>query len=156
MKLYMICCAAIAILLSGCEQSADDIQNQAQERDLLQGVRAVGMPSITRFAEKRELKEIYELRDKEIPTYTYIVDMNGKPHKLCNSVGFGIPYATEYTNPQHLYSSTTAVLPQADPNDLYSPSSADGTWVLCLNKETNKAVPLYVEPRVIVSPFELK
>ena len=47
------------------------------------------------------------------------------------------------------------IVPQADPNGLFSPASADGTWVMCLNPETNQAAPLYVEPRIIVSPFEL-
>ena len=92
-------------------------------------------------------------------TYTYLVGLDGRVgQKLCNSVGFGIPYATQYTKPQRpIYSGTTGVttLPQADPNTLFSPPSADGTWILCLNPETNKAVPLYVEPKVIVSPFKL-
>ena len=46
-------------------------------------------------------------------------------------------------------------LPQADPNTLFSPPSAEGTWVLCVNPETNKPTPLYVEPKIIVSPFKL-
>ncbi|CAB4123176.1 hypothetical protein UFOVP29_335 [uncultured Caudovirales phage] len=69
-----------------------------------------------------------------------------------------MPHATQFTNPQRpIYSGATGVttLPQADPNTLFSPTSADGTWILCVNPETNKAVPLYVEPKVIVSPFKL-
>jgi hypothetical protein len=85
--------------------------------------------------------------------------MDGKVgQKLCNSVGFGIPAATQFTSPQRLATRGTegiTTVPQADPNTLFSPASSDATWVLCLNPETNQAVPLYVEPRVIVSPFKL-
>jgi hypothetical protein len=43
----------------------------------------------------------------------------------------------------------------ADPNGLYTPASADGTWVLCLNPHTKHLEPQYVEPRVIVSTYPL-
>jgi len=139
--------------------SSDQEFQKQQEAVMKQAFNAVGMPAITNFAERRQLKQIFELRDQNVATYTYLVGMDGKVgQKLCNSVGFGIPYATQFTNPQRpTYSGTTGVttLPQADPNTLFSPPSADGTWILCLNPETNKAVPLYVEPKVIVSPFKL-
>lgn len=81
--------------------------------------------------------------------------MNGVLHLLCKSIGFGIPYATQYTNPQK-WAATGIVLPQADPNGMFSPTSADGTWVLCLNPETKEVSPVLVEPRLIVSSFALK
>ena len=158
--------AALPALLisSGAEaqfwgsNSDQDFQKQ-QEAVMKQAFNSVGMPAITNFAERRQLKQIFELRDQNVATYTYLVGLDGRVgQKLCNSVGFGIPYATQFTNPQRpIYSGATGVttLPQADPNTLFSPPSADGTWILCLNPETNKAVPLYVEPKVIVSPFKL-
>jgi hypothetical protein len=137
----------------GCNESSDSIQNRKQEELSRQGVEQVGLPSIVNFQEKRTYKMILELRDTEIKTVTYIVDMSGKLHKVCDSVGYGIPYATQYTNPmQHIYGYA---MPQADPNGLFSPTSADGTWVLCLNHETKKMSPVFIEPRVIVSPFAL-
>ncbi len=135
---------------------ADEVQNQKQAEMNLQAVQSVGMPDITRFSEKQQLKSIYELRDKAISTDTYIVDLNGHLHHICSSVGYGIPYATQFTNPSQLsgYSSSVA-MPQADPNGLYSPASADGTWVLCLDPKSKKVWPMYVEPRIIVSAFPL-
>lgn len=118
----------------------------------------VGMPAIVNFQEKRILKDIIELRDKQISTFTYIMDMNGKLHKVCTSVGYGLPAATQFTNPQRQAGGAQGgyiTLPQADPNGLFSPSSADGTWVLCVNPKTGKTAPVYMEPRIIVSPFEL-
>jgi hypothetical protein len=85
--------------------------------------------------------------------------MNNQLTKLCDSVGYGLPYATQYTNPQHLAYDNAhggVILPQADPNGLYSPASAEGTWVLCVDHKDGKAKPVYVEPRVIVSPIPLQ
>jgi hypothetical protein len=102
------------------------------------------------------LKQIIELRDTKVSTITYIRDMNGNLHKVCNSIGFGIPYATQYTNPQKR-EYNGIVLPQADPNGLFSPASAEGTWVLCSNpKKPSEVAPVYIEDRITVSPFELQ
>jgi len=149
------------LVITSCDPSppnSDQLQRQQQEKLSLEATRQVGMPAIINFQEKRILKDILELRDKEIPTTTYIVDMNGKLHKLCTSLGFGVPYATQFTNPQRTITGHSGIttIPQADPNGLFSPASADGTWVLCLNPKTKKTSPVYVEPRIIVSPFELE
>jgi hypothetical protein len=48
-------------------------------------------------------------------------------------------------------------LPQSEPNGLFMPTTAEGTWVTCINpNSTGEIAPVYVEPRVIVSPFKLK
>ena len=83
--------------------------------------------------------------------------MTGKLVFVGESIGYGIPAATQYTNPQkHVYGSTgNYTLPQADPNGLFSPASAEGTWVLMKDPNGDKVVPVYIEPRIIVSPFKL-
>jgi len=143
--------------------TADNDTRKAQELLQTQAMNSIGMPAIKNFAERRQLKQIYELRDQSLATYTYLVGLDGKiGDKLCNSIGFGIPYATQFTSPQRVARTVetpehgNVVLPQADPNTLFSPANADGTWILCLNPETKQASPLYVEPHVIVSPFKLK
>jgi hypothetical protein len=108
------------------------------------------MPAIHNFAEKRMMKDILEMRDQNTVTYTYLVGMNNQLTKFCDSVGFGLPYATQYTNPQK-YSGVS----QADPNGLYSPASADGTWVACRVPGQDKVKPVFIEPRIIVSPFPI-
>lgn len=162
MKYILI--ALLAFTLAACDeqrQTSTQIERQKQEQMNMQAVQSVGMPAIVNFAEKRMMKNILELRDQNVATTTYIVDMNGKTHKICNSVGFGLPYATQFTNPMRVarMSETpehgNVTLPQADPNGLYSPASADGTWVQCVNPKTGKATVVFLEPRVIVSPFPL-
>lgn len=138
----------------GCSSSSDDVQRDQQEILLKQATNSVGMPAITRWAERLQLKEILELRDKMPPTHTYMADLNGHLHKVCDSIGYGIPASTQFTSPQKVDSyAHSIVLPQADPNGLFSPSSSEGSWVLCLNPENNKISPLYAEPRLVVSQF---
>ena len=102
-------------------------------------------------------------------TYTYYLDINGRRHKVCptTSVGFGIPYATQYTQPratQRWYLPPTpdysAVwgnreAEQPEPNGLFMPSSAEGTWVMCLHPNGRDLAPTYVEPRIVVYLFEM-
>ena len=150
---------AVAGLLTACDvqPNSTQIERKKQEELSMQAVTQVGMPSIVNFAEKRMMKDIMELRDQNVATTTYITDMNGKLHKICNSVGYGLPYATQYTNPMRISGDGHGyvTIPQADPNGLYSPASADGTWVLCVDSKSGKPRPVFIEPRVIVSPMPL-
>lgn len=156
---YFFILLVVAFSLAGCDMvpSSDQVQRLAQEKISSQGNAVVGMPAILNFQEKRMMKDIIEMRDKAIVTYTYIVDMNGKLHKVCDSIGYGLPYATQYTNPSRVVweSNHSNVLPQADPNGLFSPASADGTWIMCKDPNGAKVSPVYIEPRIIVSQFPL-
>lgn len=151
----------ITVLLAGCgnASNSDSIQHQQQEAINKQLDMAVGMPAIVNGQEKRVLKDIIEMRDKQIVTVTYTQDMNGKLHKLCDSIGYGISAAEQYTNPQRVVyngiKGYAVTLPQADPNGLFSPGSTEGTWVMCKSPSSGKVAPIYVEPRIIVSPFPL-
>ena len=155
--------ALLSVTLVGCEEygDSDDKQRVQQERILQEGNAQTGMPAIKNFRERKLLKQIIEMRDQDgLVTYTYTVpETTGRPVFLCNSIGYGLPAATQYTNPEKISYHNAAgyeVLPQADPNGLFSPSSAEGTWVLCTDPNgSGKTRPVYVEPRVIVSPFKL-
>lgn len=169
-----IAISTIALAIAGCQQQDTSAANREAQQTLTlteQAAVEVGMPGIRHFAEKRQLKTIYELRDNaNLVTYTYYIDLNGKRHKVCptTSVGFGIPYSTQFTAPKALRWGR-AVDPtntrqgewrvyeaeQPEPNGLYMPSSADGTWVICLHPDGKTLAPTYVEPRVVVYLFEM-
>lgn len=157
---------ALATPDNSCEEDAsnsDTIQRKQQETLLAEGTSQTGMPAIKNFRERKLLKDILELRDQDgLTTYTYTYnEMTGRLVFFCDSIGYGIPYATEYTNPSKPEYHTgqggggNFVMPQADPNGLFAPSSAEGTWVMCKNPNGNDVRPVYVEPRVVVSPFEM-
>ena len=165
MKLNIIRLAVIlsAFSLASCveEQTSDRRQQQEQESILQEATSSVGMPAIKNFRERRLAKEIIELRDREgLTTYTYIVaESTGKLVFLGESIGYGLPYATQFTNPEKIElcsnSGGYVTLPQADPNGLFSPASADGTWVMMKDPNGSKVIPVLVEPRCIISPFKL-
>ena len=46
-------------------------------------------------------------------------------------------------------------MPQADPNGLFMPSSANGTWIMMIDPNDGSVKPTYFEPNVIVSQFPL-
>lgn len=150
--------------LTACvpEGTANAEKEQAYQTERLQAEaqKQIGMPAITKFTERKFAKMILELRDKALATYTYYVDMNGKRHLLCKSVGYGLPYSVQFTNPQKLTDADLGQsygdipMPQADPNGLYMPDGLSATWVLCSDSKGG-VKPMYVEPEIIVSPFKL-
>lgn len=171
MNKHVVASFIMVVGIAGCldqpPPTSDDIQRKQQEILLKEGTSQVGMPAIKNFREKKLLKEILELRDQmSLSTYTYLwSEVAGKKVFLCNSIGYGIPYATQFTNPQKVERQVinwgdssqgyVNVMPQADPNGLFSPASADGTWVMCKDPKGTDVKPVFIEPRIIVSPFEL-
>ena len=171
MKTSSLVLVVLSTLMMGASEgncgrapSSDQLQQAQQERMLKEGTAQTGMPAIKNFRERRLLKDILELRDQDgLVTYTYVWnEMNGRLVFFCNSFGYGIPYATQYTNPMRPagYRETeehgNIALPQADPNGLFSPAAAEGTWVMCKNPNGKDVRPVYIEPRIVVSPFPLQ
>ena len=169
----IIFCFAIV----GCENtytaSSDEKQTEQQERILAEGTAQVGMPAINNFRERKLLKQILELRDQaDFVTYTYIENaishevpgktaLGGKFTYLGVSIGYGIPYSTQFTSPQKIAylgggdkGYYAEVLPQADPNGLFSPESADGTWIMLKDPEGN-VKPQYIEPKICTFTYKL-
>ena len=166
MKKYLfvfLACLPLMFIGGGCngEPSSDDIQQHKQEALLKEAASQVGMPNIVTFREKRLLKVILEYRDQEgFLTYSYLYnEMKGQLVYLGQTVGYPIPYSTQYTNPskveKHSGNGGYAVIPQADPNALFSPASADATWILMKDPNSNKTLPVYSEPHVVSSPFPI-
>ena len=151
------CCAFYGEGCGNASPDSDQMQKDAQETLSQQGNAQVGMPGITNFTEKKVMRRLYEMRDKNITTFTYMVDMQGKLHHVCDSMGYGLPYGVQYSNPEKITQSTNqsyGTLPQSEPNGLFMPPSAEGTWVICASTK-GEFTPMYIEPRVIVSPFRL-
>jgi hypothetical protein len=147
----------LSTIILGCNQSSDSIQRGQQEKLLAEGTAQTGMPNIKNFRERKILKDIIEMRDQaNLTTYTYLYsDMTGKLVFACDSIGYGIPSTTQYTNPEkEIHSSGGATMPQADPNGLFSGNSS-GTWVLCKDPKSSKIAPVLFEHSIVVSQFKL-
>ena len=164
----MLACA----LLSGCG-TASSKENEYTQTIMEQAADAIGYPNVTNFFEKAQLKEIYELRDDpNLICYWYTKnDMSGKWIYQGTCVGYGIPYTTQFTQPETMQRAAlpvlnlngedkgrneyfTEVLPQADPNGLYSSASTSATWILATD-ESGEIKPTYVESEITVSQVKV-
>jgi len=161
-KFLMLFCLASILMSASCDDkpSSDQIMNAKQEQLAKELNAQTGMPTVTNGTMKKQLKMIIEECDKEkLICYAYIIpEMTGKPVFLGKCMGYGIPYATQYTNPQKIARESQygiAVLPQADPDGLFKPGSADGTWLLLIDPATGEPHPVFCEPKVLVTPFKL-
>ncbi len=96
--------ATIAALLIGCGESgvptSDQTQARQQEQAAQEANAQTGFPGITKFTEKKMVKMLYERRDSEIATFSYVMDMNGRLFHVCDSIGYGLPYGVQFTNPE--------------------------------------------------------
>lgn len=154
----------IMFSLIGCgphQVSSNEELAMQTEQAMQEANRQIGMPAIVNFQERKLAKMIFELRDQaDLITYTYLVNkMTGKLVFLGRSIGYGLPYSVQYTNPETIERSGQgygyAILPQADPNGLFMPTGLSATWIMLLDPKTNKPKPVYVEPEIVVSPFKL-
>jgi len=138
---------------------ADKRQAQETQKRLLEADKQIGMPDIVNFTERRLARDILELRDQEsLLTYTYLVSLEGKLVFLGESIGYGLPYSVQFTNPEvvvHHRQTEYGTLPQADPNGLFMPDGLSATWILLKDPDSGEARPTYVEPSIVVSPFKL-
>jgi hypothetical protein len=168
-------------ILAACAPSptSNDMQRDRQNEILNEAVAEVGLPAITNFREFKIYKMIYELRDQEgLVTYTYAENITplvvpgftvqgGKYTVFCDSVGYPISAATQFTAPETMQTYNLAgtagsqryygieSLPQAEPNGLFMPSSTEGSWVICKNPGKDEVGVVYSEPRLVAFPYQL-
>jgi hypothetical protein len=140
--------------------STDRIQQAQQEQLQAEASRRTGMPAINDFRERNLMKLIYELRDKGVLTHAYLLNhFTGKFIYLGQALGYPLPYSAQYSNPQKIAASGHqygyAILPQAEPNGLFTPQAADGTWVILRNPSNNEFEPQYIEEKVQCFTFKL-
>lgn len=153
--------ALAMFVFASCEYSqSSNRQMQQKQEQLMQEANAqLGMPAIKNFQERKLAKMIFELRDREdLVCYAYVVNhMSGKLVFLGKCLGYGLPYSTQYTNPEVRDDGgrSTITLPQADPNGLFMPSGLSATWLMMIDPQTQEPRPVYLEPEIVVSPFQL-
>lgn len=167
MKKSIIYFLGICFIL-GCNQrpdnSSDKVLQRKTEKALSEATRQIGLPGIVNFQEKKLMKQIYELRDQEnLICHAYLFNkMNGQIGQyLGKCIGYGLPYSTQFSNPiktvrTNAHTGFIEQLPQSEPNGLFMPEGLSATWLLLIDKKTDKARPVYIEPEIIVSPFKLK
>lgn len=173
-RFFIVICLLVLFTSMGSncktELNSDAQQAKDTEMALSEAQRQIGMPNIVNFQQRKMMKWIFELTDKEnLVTYTYIeASYSGKLVFIGKTLGYGIPFSAQYTNPEKIVHGDHQLgydlvgkinypmkLPQADPNGLFMPTSSSATWVIFIDPNTGKPRPVYVESEIIVSPFPL-
>lgn len=170
---WVMVLVACGLVAAGCapEKTSADVTREKQERVVSEGAAQVGIPAITNFRELKLAKDLYELRDQTgLVTYTYVwSEPASKWTFLCDSIGYPLPYAVQFSAQESVQTWNlrgsgssgdhqrfgTATLPQAEPNGLFMPDSAEGTWVMCKDPTSDKVLPTYSEPRIGVFQWRL-
>lgn len=170
-KISMLLILQLCLMLFvGCDApqntpDTDTTQKNQQEEMLKQANDQNGLPNIVNFQEKKMLKQIMELTDKtDLVCYVYsFSEYTGKYNYIGKSIGFGIPYGTEYTNPEKVdtvdggqYSARNPfTLPQADPNGLFKATDVQATWICMIDDTTGEKYIMYSEPNMTISAHKL-
>jgi hypothetical protein len=150
--------------VDGVDGGSKSNRDQALKQEAMQqeSNAQTGFPNVHNFTMKKQMKMIIEACDQEnLVCYAYTVsEMTGKRKFQFKCIGYGLPYATQFTNPEvDIYTNSASSihhnLPQADPDGLYKPSNAEGTWVMAINPKDGSVHVIYSEPKLMISPFEL-
>lgn len=165
-SIFLLSFAAICAL-TACNEIQGAPTGEQKDRAQTQQLQAeaaneVGLPNITNFTEKKLAVKLAELRDQpNLATFTYIQGLDGRLICLGRSIGYGLPYSTQITNPMTVerhegeYGGGNVAIPQPDPNTLYSPADAEATWVMLVGSG-GQARATYVEPKITVTLDNLR
>lgn len=155
--------AMLCTMLAGCDESSvSRKENDYQETLMQQAADEIGMPEITEFFEKKLAKEIFEKRDDSgLICYAYSQSMDGRLIFVGKCYGYGLPYSTQYTNPETPYWGNGSQLyrdyslPQSDPNGLYGADGLSATWLMMINEDTGEPYIMYCEPTIVVTEHKM-
>jgi len=154
--LFVLAGLLALLLLAGCSLSAG---SQYRETEQLQQstvaiVQNQPLPDLGGYSWEREMvSKLAVLRNQGYATWTYLWQY-GQLIEVCPSLGYPIPYAVQLTAPE-VGVGTAYTLPQPEVNTLYMPSSAEASWVLCVDEDGNTN-PTYLESRAEAYTYRLK
>jgi hypothetical protein len=176
MKRIILAAAAIAALspLAAChvnDAPTADQQATAQQEDLAQRAQdEIGIYKPTHFTRKREANLIGQmLDDPNLATISYAQGMDGRLRCIGHTVGFPLPGGTQTTAPETFkwieegYSPSHTTwngytferAPQAEPDQLFYPSTSDGTWIMLVSSK-GQVKPAYFEGKVQAFPVDVQ
>lgn len=149
----------ILFAVVACDFERDATQEQKLQTEVLmkESQNQIGMPNITNFFEKKIMKEILEkCDDPKLITYLYTINLEGKYVYRGRGIGFGVPYSTQYTNPQKYVKYHGVVIAQADPSGLFKSSGMSATWYLMIDEATGDYHVEYWEPCIVVKQTKVR
>lgn len=157
MKKFMMILVTVFVFV-GCSDSTADRADRIQT-DNQQEVYQVKqpLPFFDYSFERNMVTQIYVARNDALNTWSVWRSATGEIEDWCPSIGYGIPYDTQLTNPlKRDYSESVAiVIEQAEPNGLFSSKNTAATWILC-QLPSGEIAPVYIESVVTVYSWPIR
>jgi hypothetical protein len=149
-----LCCTPLLMGSDSCD-NATQAEAQGVERQQAHFAVVQPVPFYEHSPERDYVTQLYDLRQENVSTHSVWRSYDGTPLFDCPSIGYGIPYDLQLTNPlKRMYNSSSAVVEQAEPNGLFSSKNTSATWVLCI-EDNGSIAPVYVEAVVNVYPWPM-
>ncbi len=151
--------ALLAVLLAGCSSPRPDRDEQKLVK-AQQLIYAVVQP-IHKYdysLSRGQWLDFYDANNKVVTTFAYIMPrLGGAPEFECAAVSYALPRDTQLTNSMQTVGNGAYayVLPQPEPNGLFTSLHTDATVVFCSNPD-GTAAPVYTEQKVTIFPFPVK
>jgi hypothetical protein len=150
--LFVLPILAIALMASGCDGNNVADNKEASQVDNQQQIYVNNQPApvFDWSLERHIMVELYKARNNAVQTYSYVRNLQGQIVFRCKSIGFPLPSNDQLTNSSKLAYpdyNQSPVLPQAEPNGMYSSPSTSGTYVFCINSDGTVS-PSYFEADV--------
>lgn len=147
---------ALALIMAGCSQQSIVDEGRQSESNYSAIVNNQPIPDFGGYSfERAVVIETYLARNRAINTYSYTLTETGILVEICASKGYPIPYATQLTSPDRRVTGLEAVVSNPEPNGLYSPDSAEASYIMCINADGSVA-PTYWEARVFSLPYRIQ
>lgn len=165
-KLFLIVLLALVFLLAACEENKTGGLQQEEKQTASQATLYANVQPVPYFEwslERHIMIQIYRARNEAAATYSYVLNPYDNSIMFeCASIGYPIPGGTQLTNPEQLVyedapgeGSVGSALPMMEPNGLYSPATAAGTYVSCVNDDGTIS-PVFVEWYVWTFPYPMR
>ena len=144
-KILLVPAIVGAILLTGCSQQPDSVQNDQNVSNdaLTQLQKSQPVPVFNYSQERQTLISVEEARAHVVATTTFFFNQGVQdPIASCPSIGFPLATTTELTNPSQVVwggNGASGTVGQADPTGVYTGDSS-GTYVDCVNDKGQQYV----------------
>ncbi len=148
--------STVSIVLAG---SADNAERDMVRRQQVIYAQNQPIPKYDYSLARDLWIQFYDAQMSALSTFSFVQSISGgAPEFDCPSIGYSIARGTQLTNPLQDISQAAGsgvVIPQAEPNGLFSSPNTDGTIAFC-NNGNGTVAPVYTEQKVTTFPFPVK
>ncbi len=158
----------VALLATvACSPDAGGGPSQASESKAVENQQQVYLrdqpiPQFDFSLERDIMIQLYQLRNEAASTYTVVVDSHGGEIYSCPSIGYPLAADMQLTNPDTYLDDPNGtmdagslIMPQPEPNGLFSSTNTVGTWVMCVLSD-GSVYPYYTEMNAQTWPFPVQ